>query len=362
MENNVNDNEIDLSDYFRVFFKNKFFILGFTSILTLTAIIYSLVVTETYVSKSLVIVLTEGGAGSLSQIGGGMAASLAQISGVDFNSKINKMLVVLKSKKLAERVFKRLNNELMVILFPKEWDAQSKQWREAKKSLPMEQIIDIFLGHIQAKGDTKKSTVEISCELTDKNMAKKVVEIYLEETQKFIASESLTLAKRNELFLNQQLNNNKKILLTEGEIISNFYKKNEISNVTSIVDVTVNANEPTSYILATQQVKESDLPTIVSNIPADVYLNYLIGRQQVLKQLNSLLEQQYQVSKINSSHEDLVFQMLDPPEIPYRKNWPKRTMITISGFILGLMMSIFIVFIRECFNNMKIKKYSSEML
>tara|TARA_X000000368_G_scaffold415852_1_gene408469 strand:+ start:200 stop:415 length:216 start_codon:yes stop_codon:yes gene_type:complete len=56
------------------------------------------------------------------------------------------------------------------------------------------------------------------------------------------------------------------------------------------------------------------------------------------------LRQQYEIAKIDEARDHLLVTILDKAEPAIYKSKPKRTLLTIAGFITGLFLSFFSAF------------------
>jgi tyrosine-protein kinase Etk/Wzc len=63
--------------------------------------------------------------------------------------------------------------------------------------------------------------------------------------------------------------------------------------------------------------------------------------------LYELLAKQYEIARLDESKDSSIVQVLDRADEPKRKYKPRRSIIVISFFLLGLFMAIFIVLILE---------------
>jgi len=63
------------------------------------------------------------------------------------------------------------------------------------------------------------------------------------------------------------------------------------------------------------------------------------------------------MAKISESKEDVTFQVIDPPQVPEIRSWPKRKLIVVVSFMGSFFLAIFVVFFMEF-----IKKLKSEQI
>lgn len=78
---------------------------------------------------------------------------------------------------------------------------------------------------------------------------------------------------------------------------------------------------------------------------------------QAIKDVSSsLLEKQMQTLMLASSNQDYVFEIIDRPIAPEKKSKPSRSLICITGTILGFILSLLAVFIDHYYKKLIIKK------
>ncbi|MFH1829580.1 MAG: hypothetical protein ABH871_02220, partial [Pseudomonadota bacterium] len=302
------------------------------------------------------------------QFGG--LASLAGVSLPGGAGDTEKILAVLKSRTLAENVIN--SQQLMPILFEKAWDAKAEKWKtdDPKKQPNMESAIKIMKGAVLVVDDKKAKTIRITGKFKDPKLAARVVNAYVDELQNFIASNAFTTAKRNRIFIEEQLAQNKQELLEAGKEINAFYKTKSISSVEANLDVNVGEvyykdtplDEKTKLaaldtggdaaiknLLSEKAQVESKIAEVktVKDVPQQVYLTYLMLRRELLAKVNALLTTQYEMAKIEESKEDLAFQVIDEAVPPVMRAFPKRAQICIMSFMAALFAAIFLAFFRE---------------
>ena len=96
-------------------------------------------------------------------------------------------------------------------------------------------------------------------------------------------------------------------------------------------------------------IKKSDLE---ESIAATDYLSGRLAETSVLevkKSLNNLIESQLKTQMLANIQDDYILKSIDPPFIPEEKYLPQRSMVCITGFLIGLFFAIFIVLIRHYF-------------
>jgi uncharacterized protein involved in exopolysaccharide biosynthesis len=293
-------------------------------------------------------------------------AGVSLAGGVD---EASKLVAILESRTLAESVISREN------LFP-------VLYEEINENANMEDAVRRLKQNVVILDDKRSKTIQISGVFLRPEDATRVVNAFVDELQGFINSNSLTVAKRNRVFIKQQLEQNKRELLEAGKELNEFYKKNRISNVDAKVDVSIavpdlneehvmdNGRDELAY-LSTRNVDNiaTDIDNLarrkknleekiesaksVKNIPQQVYLNYLIMRRELLAKVSALLTSQYEMAKIEENKEDLAFQVIDRAVVPIQRYSPKRGRFCITIFFVALSFAIFSAFFREYLQKIK---------
>ena len=67
--------------------------------------------------------------------------------------------------------------------------------------------------------------------------------------------------------------------------------------------------------------------------------------QSIKETIGKLLENQMKALMLTASNEEYVFKILDSPIAPEEKSKPKRLLICVVGFLLGLIFSLILLFI-----------------
>ena len=372
-ELNRDNDEIDLVAYWRVVLKYKKMIASIVVAVSIFAVILSLSMTSLFKAEAVIMPVSSkgGGLGALASQFGGLAA-LAGVSASGGLSEAGKLMAILRSRSIAENVITREN--LMPVLFPDAWDAKSGKWKVAdpKKQPSMESAISVLKAKITSTEDKKTNTIRISGVSTSPEFAARLANMYVDELQNFINANALTMSKRNRIFIEGQLETNKRELLEFGKEINDFYKGNRVSASEANLDVptslksmiTTNdpengddANrEPDLETLLTQKAeidKKMADAKVVKDVPQQVYLAYLTLRRELLAKVNALLTTQYEMAKIDEAKEDLAFQIIDKAVAPEKKFAPRRAHICMMYFFASLVGAVLLAFLREYLKKMK---------
>jgi uncharacterized protein involved in exopolysaccharide biosynthesis len=292
--NNFN-NEIDFLKLYQIIWNSKIFIITCTSIFSILSVIYALSLPNIYTSKTLL--MPTSSEDSLSSRLGSFS-SLAQLSGVNLATEN-----VTKSQEAIERIkslifFKEYflpNIKLENIVAQKDWDPLSNS------IIYNDKIYDS-----KNKKWTRKSNDQNNYIPTDQDAYKNYLEI-------------LDISENNK---------NSFISISVKHVSPHIAKE--------WLDIIIfNINE---------SMREEDKNNAKNAI------NFLIDEsnstniKSILDQNSQLLEAQMQTLMLASSNDAYIFKVLDPPYVPEKKSWPTRSMISITGFFMGLFFSLLLIF------------------
>jgi uncharacterized protein involved in exopolysaccharide biosynthesis len=379
--------EISLLEYWALVKKRKCIIAIVIVVMTVSAVIYSLMLPNMYKAKATIMPLGGMGGGMnmlASQLGG--LASLAGLGGVNSQSPAQKLMALLKTKKLAENVIK--SNKLMPVLFEEFYKRRAEKGGvldDEENAPTIDSAIDVLLGaYMEFLTDLTSGTIMIMAESKDPDFSGKLANWYVDALQDMINESALSMEKRNRIFIEKQLAENKMELLEAGKALNEFYKRGKISSVHSMLDVPVDANfidtikkKATEKDDANKEGERSDRLSslmkkknkvdnmiksseshngkgrFVYNVPQQVYLQYLTMRMNLLSEIATLLAQQYEMAKIEEAKEDLSFQLIDPARVPQGKSRPKRKMIVMASFAGSIFLALLVIFALEYIQRMK---------
>jgi uncharacterized protein involved in exopolysaccharide biosynthesis len=158
----------------------------------------------------------------------------------------------------------------------------------------------------------------------------------------------------------------KNLLNEKGELVDRFMKWELVREFKRLVRVDQDPLEPVitisikskspkiSYLILNdllaeinQHIQDKDARRSSASID---YLNNLINSNQNVA-LQSvffrILERETQKLMLTNSSDEYVFTSIDGPNIPERRSSPRRTLIALSGFLMGILLSIAYILIRN---------------
>ena len=371
------EEEVNLLDYGRLIWRHRFKIILFTLMVTLLTYVYSLTIPKKYQAEATIApVLASSGGGFSALLNQARALPLigGQLGGLTQNTQQTAQFKnILTSRVLIGGVIQDLH--LMPVLFRDQWDVTKNNWRsnDANQIPQIEDGAEMMRGGIlKVEDDPGSGLLKIQVRYTDPQLVANIANHFVVRLQDYITNNGLTVAKRNRIFVEGQLQKNKIHLLELSKKLSQFYTVNQVSSVQSKLDVDVGKLEslPKTFEEFRRDLKEveekkktvADVLTeteqsgIVKNVPAQVYLQYLTLQRELLGQANALLLQQYELSKIEESKEDLAFQVIDKAITPRGSFYPNIRLNAQIAFVGGLFLSIFLVFFYEYIQKMREKE------
>jgi len=370
------EEEVNLLDYWRTAMKRKWQILLTFCLCVGLAVALNYIMPKKYKAEVSLMPITASGSGGMSgvmnQIGslpllGGALGDLGKLGG----GKGKELVNILKSRTLTEKIINHF--DLLKVLYAKQYDAQTKSFHEGFPAFLMpvpvlEDAVDKFGRKVEKVDEDKKTgLIKVEIVMKDPVLAAKVANQMIVELQDFIENNSLTVSKRNRIFLEEQLVKTRAKLLESGKSLNQFYADNKISSIVPQIDVEVGSYQKTPKAFAEFEEEFTNVSNLqasaqekveqakVSRVPGQVYLQYLNLNRELLAKTYALLTQQYELAKIDEAKEDLAFQVIDKAEIKVRQDSPKLKINLIVGVFGGLLLGLSLAFFCEYIEKLKAK-------
>jgi uncharacterized protein involved in exopolysaccharide biosynthesis len=211
-QNPAEQPELRLSELINLLRRRKWLVTGFAVVLTALAGIAGVVLPKHYKAVIVISPVTTspgaggalGGIGSmLSSVGGGLASLAGLVSGSD--TKRAESLAVLQSEALTEKYIQQ--NDLLPILFHKDWDARNKRWLVSDPAaLPtLWKGNEYFKKNVRTVlTDPKSGLVTMTISWTDAHVAAKWANDLVAITNDYLRKKAIDESERNIAFLNEQ--------------------------------------------------------------------------------------------------------------------------------------------------------------
>lgn len=383
------EDEIDLLKIVSILLKNIKWIIGLPTIsmiITVTYAIISLILPQdksympnVYSPKSTVLInsSSDGAINSLlSNSGMGSLAGLAGLSGSSSGPSNSSLAIKLAT---TNSFINKLNDTFKL----------STIYDTKESKHPLTNLKNIINSKLTLKMDGKSGLLEISYTDVDKNLATDIVNkatsLLEEEFAKIDIirnNNQFALVEENKIKVEQEIENIKKnivlfqkkhhlvdVNIVFGELMklmstmqtALLNKEIEIENyslVSNIKDPGFKrlANERKSIINAIHKLEEGEAGNYppVKDLPElALELDQLRAEMDIQQAVYKTIIQQYETLKLTSTGTGPTFQVLERAEIPEIKSGPSRAKLCISVAFASFFLSIFFVFMKEVYFNIK---------
>jgi uncharacterized protein involved in exopolysaccharide biosynthesis len=206
------DAEISLTDAFGVIWTRRWTVLILVLVGTAAAGLATLVVHKKYTASVTLSAATPSGAnGQMGGLAGGLASQfqgLAALAGVSGTGDVKKSetLAVLQSESLTEAYIR--DNNLLPILFPKQWDAVKKKWKvtDPEKMPTLWKANQYFKKNVRSVvTDAKTGLVTLTIEWNDPKIAADWANGLVKMTNDYLRNEQIAESERDIAFLTDQV-------------------------------------------------------------------------------------------------------------------------------------------------------------
>lgn len=345
--------EITLKNSWHIICKRRSLMIYATLCPVLLSLGSSLFLPKVYRAETVIMPITKSaGMGGLMSGAQGLAtmASLAGMGGSSMNPS-SQMMALLRSRTLAESV---------INAHPALLELSHKK----NKLMAMDEVVRGLGAKVRFIDDRRLFIIKIFVELEDPQLAAELANGYVRGLQDFISGNAFTVAKRNRLFIEQQLVLNKDELLESGKRLNLFYSRKRVSSESPQFDVQL--EEDVHFSADTNEIDVKDAwflskenrynksAKTVKEVPQQIYLQYLTLRQQTLAQVNGLLNTQHQLAKIEENKEELAFQIIDRAEVPLYPYKPKVVLVVLTTFLVSLFGAVIAAHVAEYSSRVKV--------
>ena len=364
------DDEINLMELLLVVAKHNRFIIKWTGIAALLAIVVSLIMPNIYTAETVIMPPREAPStasmmfGQLSSLGG-MSPAAAMLG---MKNPSDLYVTMLKSRSIADALITRFKLKAL-------YDA--KTMKATRKELEDQSKITA----------AKDGFITIEYSNKDPQLAATITNAYVEELRSLSQNLALTEASRRRLFLEQQLTASKLALENAERSLKESQEKTGLISLDKQGDAMIGAVASLRAQVAAKQVELSamrvfataqnpdyrqglemiaglkaqlaklerenvggngDIMVPTAKIP-ELGLAYVRKLREVKYQesLYELLSKQLEMAKIDEVKSATIIQVVDialPPEV---KSKPKRALIVILATILAFFITMLLAFFKE---------------
>ena len=374
----IDEDEINLLDYWRVLVKRKLLIGIIVGAAFVVSIIYSLTLPPIYASTASIFPPQQEGSmsGIASQLSGGLGALAGGFLGV--SAPVDQWMAILKSETIKDAIIKRFD---LIKVF---------------NVNTMDDARNAISGMIKVSR-ANEGIISITVEDKDPQRAATLANAIVEELDRINKGIVTTSGRRMRVFVEERLKGAKSELRTSEETIKGFQERNRAIKLDDQSRAVIEAmgtvkgqlmakevelqtllsyatpNNPQAEILSTQ-VKElrerlreleegktnPDNPSqknifIPTTMIPDLSLQYarLLRDAKVQQTLYELLTQQYEIARIQEAKDTATVQVLDDAKVPERKVKPKKRQIIMLTTITAAFFGVFVAFFMEYISRVK---------
>jgi tyrosine-protein kinase Etk/Wzc len=361
-------------DYLDIIIKWRRAIVRNIVIITVFAVIISLVLTPKYTATATILPPNPEQSAMLGLLAGALPGGLASISGMSsflpgFATPSDLYAAILRSGSIKGEIIRKYDLK-----------TEFKNKRMSDTYEYLEQITQIAV--------TPEGIIRVSVTYKNKQLATDIANSYFEELDKFNTETAMTLGKKFRIFVENRLKENIDSLEEAEEKLRNFQEVNR----TVALDTEIQAAIETIALLKSQIISlevqkgawsaagRSDNP-FIANIDRElralrrqladiergskkqveqgfgagfavpftklpkVALEYarLMRDVKVQEAIYELLTQQYEQAKIMELKDTPTIQILDKARPPDRRSFPRRSVIVILVFIAAIAVNILLV-------------------
>ena len=298
-QNNISsvnfDDEVDLIKLFKIIMDGKKVIISGFILSALISILYSLSLTNYYLSESILSIRDNSQASSISQYSGA-AAMLGVNLPASGENKTMEVIELVQSRKFVEHLLtfentlpsimaaERFNGNTNKLIFDLEkYDPSTGTWKMRSDDLPQVpsylEVHEVYNKELlKINHDIQTGFIKLSVEHISPFFAKQFLDLIINEANTLLRKKDLELSSQAIDFLESQLSQ-------------------------------------TSFT-------------------------------EIRKSINTLIESQLETQMMAKIYQDYILETIDPPFVPEKKSKPSRSIIVIVSSVLGTSLAILIVIVR----------------
>ena len=397
---------LTIIDYLQIILRNKRLIAWSVGVTFLITPVICFLLPKQYKS-SATLMSTSGQQSSLNSLMGqfGSIPALSQITSSIMGGGGERLLNILNSRSVGVDAAKALKLEKLI--FASDWNEETQSWKnpeEAPTALHAyyKMVDEGWL--VIDKEDT--GLFKVTVYFNDPFMASKIANEHVAAAERFINNNTFSLAKKNRVFLEQQLKETA-VRLAEAETdLKVFQEQNKLVALDAQMSLTIEAiaeikskilnidlqlamlkqtssgNNPQSRLLLgqkkellnqleqleekekltqsndTQQestnnkAQEEHLFMKLGNIPEKGLEFLRLKRAGLIQEkIYELLTQQYEIAKIEEIKEEVALTIIDPAIPNMGVVFPKPALFTLIAMFLAFLVSVAYAFLKEYLKN-----------
>lgn len=182
--------ELSLLDYWKVIWRRKVMLIALFTVSVFITMAVSFLLPKYYRSET-VIITTSSESGGLGTALSALPLAGALGGGVGIQTPADKVMVVLKSRSLAEAVIKKF--DLIKALNQGRWDAAQGTWKNPKKPPLMEDAVKELTKKIVQFKKSREGAITVSVEWKDPQLSAEIANYYVASLTGFLNEKAINL-------------------------------------------------------------------------------------------------------------------------------------------------------------------------
>jgi capsule polysaccharide export protein KpsE/RkpR len=373
--------EFDIFEFVRILLQNRWFIIIFVGVVSVAAVVYSLLTPQIWESRTTFYVVGDQ-AGALPFDIAGLSGLSSELMGFESSQSAINAVSAMQSRTFSEDVIRHFN---LIDYFEISEADTLKAMDIALKRL-WENTVSIF-------HSTETGLVKVSVETKDKELSRDIAEYYLERLDIYNREQKLTRGRMNRQFLEERVEDTRSEIDSLILAVRDFQEKNNaldlevqtealIDSYAEVVaarmqtDIELelargNYSEDSPVVselknrsdALSRQIREmesgggslqprymvniSKLPDLASRF-AQLQLNL-----EIQSKVYEYLYPQYEAARLEEMKDMPTLDILDTPREAGMRLRPKRAVICVIAFILAFIVAVIIVLIKNMLQNNK---------
>ena len=182
--------EVNLMDYWGVLWRRKMMIIILCVVAVAATLVVSLQLPKYYRSEAVILsIAPESGGLSAALSASPLAGAFGAAAMGGLSSPADKILVLLKSRTIAERVVKRF--DLIRVFNESKWDASKGAWKNPEKPPLLEDAVKDLEKKVTSFKKSKEGAITISIEWKDPKLAAEMANYYVSALAEFMKNKSI---------------------------------------------------------------------------------------------------------------------------------------------------------------------------
>lgn len=366
------DEEIHLLDFLMVLAKHKKIVIGAPIATGLLALAVSFFMAPVFTSVAKIMPpqqqQSSGGTAMLGQLGG-LAGAAGGLGGIKTPNDL--YVGLLESRTVADNLIARF------------------KLRERYQKVTMDETRTVLAANSVIAAGKKDGFISISANDKDPQFAADLANAYVDELAKLTQSMALTEASQRRLFFEKQLKEardelaNAEIALRstqektgliqpEGQVQAIIVNAAQVKAMIAAKEVQLNAmrtfaaGQNPELLRAQEELRglQAQLAKLEKSVPsrdgnfmvptgkiAAAGVEYVRSMRNVkyYETIFELLAKQFELAKIDEAKDSSIIQLLDKAIPAERKSKPNRTLITLSGVVIGGVIGLLLAFLRSAY-------------